>query len=114
MAAPGHAPEGIEREWTHVLPPSRVLIHDDPLHTAHEVALAIHRTVPGTRDADGWASATLVATTGQAVAAIGAQDSAADDHALCAPLWSHEYAGASLNGSCWRRSAIRSRRRRDG
>src|SRR5712691_7407638 len=69
MALPTHDPQVIERERTRVLPPYRVLIHDDPIHTYHEVALAVQQTVPGKSYADGWAIATLVDTTGQAVAA---------------------------------------------
>jgi ATP-dependent Clp protease adapter protein ClpS len=51
-----------------------VLIHDDPIHTYHEVVLAVHQTVPGKSYADGWAIATLVDTTGQAVAAVCAKE----------------------------------------
>ena len=74
MTAPAREPEVIEREWTRLLPPYRVLIHDDPIHTYHEVALAVHQTVPGKSYADGWAIATLVDTTGQAIAAIGPKE----------------------------------------
>ena len=74
MAAAALEPEVIERERTSVLPPYRVLIHDDPIHTYHEVALAVHQTVPGKSYTDGWAIATLVDTTGQAVAAIGPKE----------------------------------------
>lgn len=48
----------------------KVIIHDDPIHTYHEVALAVHRTVPGKSYADGWRIATLVDMTGQGIAAM--------------------------------------------
>lgn len=70
MALPTLDPQVIARERTRLLPPYRVLIHDDPIHTYHEVALAVHQTVPGKSYADGWAIATLVDTTGQAIVAI--------------------------------------------
>lgn len=47
-----------------------VIIHDDPIHTYLEVAVAVQRTVPGKSLADGWEIATLVDTTGQGIAAI--------------------------------------------
>lgn len=70
MALPTLDPQAITRERTRLLPPYRVLIHDDPIHTYHEVALAVQQTVPSKSYADGWAIATLVDTTGQAVAAV--------------------------------------------
>ena len=74
MVLPTLDPHVIKRERTVVLPPYRVLIHDDPIHTYHEVAMAVHQSVPGKSYADGWAIATLVDTTGQAVTAIGPQE----------------------------------------
>jgi ATP-dependent Clp protease adapter protein ClpS len=59
-----------ERVWVPALRPYRVLIHDDPIHTYHEVAFAVQQPIPGKTDADGWAIATLVDTTGLGVAAI--------------------------------------------
>ena len=52
------------------LRPYRVIIHDDPIHTYREVAVAVHRAVPGKSFADGWAIATLGDTTGQRIATI--------------------------------------------
>jgi len=71
MARPTLDPEVqvVERVQIRALRPYRVIIHDDPIHTYHEVALAVHRTVPGKSYADGWAVATLVDTTGQGIAA---------------------------------------------
>ncbi len=71
MAQPTLDPEVqiVERVQIRALRPYRVIIHDDPIHTYHEVALAVHRTVPGKSYADGWAVATLVDTTGQGIAA---------------------------------------------
>ena len=60
--------ELLERLKTRVLRPYRVIIHDDPIHTYHEVAVAVARTIPGKNYADGWEIATLVDTTGMAVA----------------------------------------------
>ncbi|MDB5075843.1 MAG: Clp protease ClpS [Chloroflexi bacterium] len=48
--------------------PYHVIIHDDPIHTYHDVAEAVHRTIPGKSYKDGWDIATLVDTTGQAIA----------------------------------------------
>jgi ATP-dependent Clp protease adapter protein ClpS len=48
--------------------PYHVIIHDDPIHTYRDVALAVHRTIPGKSYEDGWDIATLVDTTGQAIA----------------------------------------------
>ncbi len=67
--APTLDPETIERLRVKALRPYNVIIHDDPIHTYHEVALAVHRTVPGKSYADGWQIATLVDTTGQGIAA---------------------------------------------
>jgi len=83
VTAPTHEPEVIDRAWTRVLPPYRVRIHDDPIHIYHEVALAVHQTVPGTSYADGWAIATLGDTTGQAEAARGPQEVAAHYRERC-------------------------------
>ncbi len=46
-----------------------VIIHDDPIHTYRDVAVAVQRTIPGKTFDDGWEIATLVDTTGQAIAA---------------------------------------------
>jgi len=47
-----------------------VIIHDDPVHTYLEVALAVYRTVSGTSLADGWEITRLVDTVGLGVAAV--------------------------------------------
>jgi ATP-dependent Clp protease adapter protein ClpS len=62
--------EVVERVQSRALHPYRVLIHDDPIHTYHEVAFAVYQTIPGKSYADGWEIATLVDTTGQGVAAV--------------------------------------------
>ena len=70
MAATTPDRDVVERVRAQALRPYRVLIHDDPVHTYHEVALAVQRVVPDKSYADGWAIATLVDTTGQGIAAI--------------------------------------------
>jgi len=60
--------ELLERLKAKLLRPYQVIIHDDPIHTYHELALAVHRIVPGKSYGDGWAIATLVDTTGMAIA----------------------------------------------
>jgi ATP-dependent Clp protease adaptor protein ClpS len=59
--------ELLERLKAKLLRPYQVIIHDDPIHTYHEVALAVHRIIPGKSYADGWEIATLVDTTGSAI-----------------------------------------------
>jgi ATP-dependent Clp protease adaptor protein ClpS len=61
--------EVLERLKARLTRPYRVIIHDDPIHTYQQVAKAVQETVPGRTFRDGWAIATLVDTTGQAVAA---------------------------------------------
>lgn len=58
----------LNRLKTRLLRPYQVIIHDDPIHTYHEVAMAVHRIIPGKSFADGWAIATVVDTTGMAIA----------------------------------------------
>jgi ATP-dependent Clp protease adapter protein ClpS len=60
--------ELLERLKAKQLRPYRVIIHDDPIHTYDEVARAVHRIIPGKSYADGWEIATLVDTTGMAIA----------------------------------------------
>jgi ATP-dependent Clp protease adapter protein ClpS len=48
--------------------PYHVIIHDDPIHTYRDVAIAVHHTIPGKSYEDGWEITTLVDTTGQAIA----------------------------------------------
>lgn len=69
MSAPTRETDLLEQVRARVLRPYHVIIHDDPVHTYHDVALAVHRTVPGKSYEDGWAIATLVDTTGQGIAA---------------------------------------------
>ncbi len=69
MTVPTRDPQLIERTQIRALHPYLVIIHDDPIHTYHDVALAIHCTIPGKSYADGWEIATLVDTTGQGIAA---------------------------------------------
>ena len=45
-----------------------MIIHDDPVHTYGDVARAVQETIPGKTFRDGWDIATLVDTTGQAIA----------------------------------------------
>ena len=61
--------ELLERLRAKLTRPSRVIIHDDPIHTYHQVAVAVARTIPDRTYEDGWRIATLVDTTGMAVAA---------------------------------------------
>ncbi len=61
--------ELLERIRAKLTRPYRVIIHDDPIHTYHQVALAVARTVLGKTYEDGWEIATLVDTTGMGVAA---------------------------------------------
>ena len=68
MTAPAVDADVFERLRTRTLRPYHVIIHDDPIHTYHEVALAVQRIVPDKSYADGWAVATLVDTTGEAIA----------------------------------------------
>ena len=68
MTAPAIDTDVLERLRTKTLRPYHVIIHDDPIHTYHEVALAVQQIVPDKSYADGWAVATLVDTTGQAIA----------------------------------------------
>jgi ATP-dependent Clp protease adaptor protein ClpS len=68
MNAPTLDPELLEQLRTKVLRPYHVIIHDDPIHTYDDVAMAVHLTVPGKSYEDGWAIATLVDTTGQGIA----------------------------------------------
>ncbi len=67
---PTRDPAVVERVQAKALRPYRVIIHDDPVHTYLEVAVAVHRTVPGKSLADGWDIATVVDTTGQGISAI--------------------------------------------
>jgi len=60
--------ELLERLRAKVTLPYHVIIHDDPVHTYHEVAKAVEQTIPGKSYQDGWAIATLVDTTGSAIA----------------------------------------------
>lgn len=76
MSAPILDADLLERLKTKALRPYRVLIYDDPIHTYHEVALAVHRTVLGKSYADGWAVATLVDTTGVGIAATCPRETA--------------------------------------
>lgn len=69
MSAPTQETDRLEQLRRKVLRPFHVIIHDDPIHTYHQVAVAVQRTVPGKTYEDGWAIATLVDTTGQAIAA---------------------------------------------
>jgi len=69
MSAPTIDTDLLERLRLKLLRPYNVIIHDDPVHTYHDVAMAVQRTVPGKTYADGWAIATLVDTTGLAIAA---------------------------------------------
>lgn len=62
--------ELLERLKARLLRPYQVIIHDDPIHTYHEVALAVQRIIPGKTFDDGWQIATLVDTTGMAIATI--------------------------------------------
>ena len=70
MSAATQDPALDEQVRVRALRPYHVIIHDDPIHTYLEVAVAVHRTVPGKSLADGWEIATLVDTTGQGIAAI--------------------------------------------
>ena len=69
MTAPTIDADVLQRLRAKTLRPYNVLIHDDPIHTYHEVALAVQQIVPDKTYADGWAIATLVDTTGEAIAA---------------------------------------------
>ena len=69
MTAPTIDADVLEQLRARTLRPYHVLIHDDPIHTYHEVALAVQQIVPDKTYADGWAIATLVDTTGEAIAA---------------------------------------------
>jgi ATP-dependent Clp protease adapter protein ClpS len=69
MSAPTLDPDLLEGLRARLLRPYHVIIHDDPIHYYHEVALAVHLTIPGKSFADGWVIATLVDTTGEAIAA---------------------------------------------
>jgi ATP-dependent Clp protease adaptor protein ClpS len=61
--------ELLERLKTKLTRPYHVIIHDDPVHTYDDVARAVQQTIPGKTFDDGWEIATLVDTTGQAIAA---------------------------------------------
>ncbi len=67
---PTHDPTVIGRVRARALRPYCVIIHDDPVHICLDVALAVHRTMPGKSLADGWAIATPVDTTDQGIAAL--------------------------------------------
>ncbi|HWE63219.1 MAG TPA: ATP-dependent Clp protease adaptor ClpS [Chloroflexota bacterium] len=71
MSAPTHATDLdlLERVRARLLRPFHVIIHDDPIHTYRDVALAVQHTVPGKSYEDGWEIATLVDTTGEGIAA---------------------------------------------
>jgi ATP-dependent Clp protease adapter protein ClpS len=60
--------ELLERLRAKLTRPYHVIIHDDPVHTYQDVAVAVHQTIPGKSFRDGWDIATLVDTTGQAIA----------------------------------------------
>jgi ATP-dependent Clp protease adapter protein ClpS len=60
--------ELLEQLRSKLLRPYHVIIHDDPIHTYRQVALAVQHTIPGKTYEDGWEIATLVDTTGQAIA----------------------------------------------
>jgi ATP-dependent Clp protease adaptor protein ClpS len=60
--------ELLERLKAKLTRPYHVIIHDDPIHTYHDVAKAVQQTIPGKTFQDGWEIATLVDTTGQAIA----------------------------------------------
>jgi len=60
--------ELLERLKAKLTRPYHVIIHDDPVHTYEDVARAVQKTIPGKTFDDGWTIATLVDTTGQAIA----------------------------------------------
>src|SRR5260370_7775255 len=60
--------ELLERPRAKLTRPYHVIIHDDPVHTYQDVAVAVQQTIPGKSFRDGWDIATLVDTTGQAIA----------------------------------------------
>jgi ATP-dependent Clp protease adapter protein ClpS len=68
MSAPIQETDLLENLRRKLRRPFHVIIHDDPIHTYHQVAVAVQRTIPGKSYEDGWAIATLVDTTGQAIA----------------------------------------------
>jgi len=70
MSAPTRESDLLERLKAKVMRPFRVIIHDDPVHTYHEVALAVQRTVPGKSYEEGWAIATAVDTTGMGIVTV--------------------------------------------
>ncbi len=60
--------ELLERLKVKLTRPYHVIIHDDPIHTYDDVAKAVQHVIPGKTFHDGWEIATLVDTTGQAIA----------------------------------------------